>query len=115
MATMTNVTDDFLVTADAPVVGPVEANAKAVLADMRTMFTMVKTCLWPTAFSGLNLKLTWVLAADGLPLSMTVVCPDKVMQLVAMLGGEQAVIEGAGVTAGSRRSSSSWRRCRQTR
>jgi hypothetical protein len=94
MATMTNVTDDFLVTADPPAEGPVEANAKAVLADVCAMFTKVKTCLWPTAFNGL--KLTWVLAADGRPLSVTVACPDKVMQLVAMLGGEQAVIEGAG-------------------
>ena len=37
-----------------------------------------------------------VLAADGLPLSVTVAYPDKVSALVAMLGGEQAVVAGAG-------------------
>ena len=58
MVTMTTITDDFLVTADRLKEGPVEASAQAALDDVRSMFTKVKTCLWPTNFNGL--KLTWV-------------------------------------------------------
>ena len=70
MLTLTNVTDDFLVTADAPLTGDVTTNARAALANVKASFTKVKTCLWPTTFNGL--KITWVLAADSLPLSVTV-------------------------------------------
>jgi hypothetical protein len=58
---------------------------KVVLVDVRGMFTKVKTCMWPTNLNGMKL-----------PLLLTVSCPEKVTQLVVMLGGEEAVIEQAG-------------------